>query len=801
MLIHRTVTGAVSIACALGVSLAANAQGISQSLIPEKIAQLQQYQPKQNAAAQGAGAIRNSAFAAAAAPAARPRSEIVLQSFSSAPHGAYPSSGVIRDAWGNFYGTTNGSYSDLGGGGSYDAGVVYKIDPFGNQTVLYNFTGGTDGGSPNGLVRDGFGNLYGTTSSGGAYGAGTIFKVDAAGHETVLYSFTGGNDGGSPTDLIRDTHGNLYGTADGGGTSGYGVVFKLDTSGNETAIYSFTGGSDGAFPSTDVALDPSGNLYGATLYGGNAFGPLGAGVIFKVDTSGNESVLYTFTGGSDGGQPNGVTRDATGNLYGTTSDGGMGDNGVVFKVNTTGQERVLYTFTGGNDGGSSFAGVTLDRAGNLFGTTNFGGTANLGVLFKVDPTGHETVLHTFVRGAEGNQPYESGVILDQDCNLYGTTSFSGAGGQGTVYKVDPFGNASLVYAFPGNEGGQYSYNSGLVLGANGQLYGTADRGGDHGAGVLYELDAKSGEHVLYTFDYFTASGFGQPTGTVIRDLAGNFYGTTFIGQADFGYGYGVVYKIDTAGHAHVLHNFTGGADGGNPYGGVILDAKGSVYGTASGGGAANSGAVFKIDVSGNETVLYSFTGGADGGYPYSSLVRDSAGNLYGTTGGGGVAGAGVVFRIDPSGNETVLYSFTGGADGGYPLSGLIRDAAGNLYGAAQGGGAAGAGVVYEVDPSGLETVLYNFTGGADGGTPAWGSLVRDSVGDLFGTTLLGGADNAGVVFKVDSTGNETVLYSFTGKDDGANPQAGVVLGPAGQLYGVTPFGGPADVGVVFEVTP
>ncbi len=139
--------------------------------------------------------------------------------------------------------------------------------------------------------------------------------------------------------------------------------------------------------------------------------------------------------------------------------------------------------------------------------------------------------------------------------------------------MDRSGNATVIYAFPGIAGGQYPSNAGVILGSDGRLYGTTHYGGRHGAGVLYQLDGNGCERVLYTFDFFTANGYGQPAGDLTRDSAGNFYGTTFIGQADVGYGYGVVFKVDTAGHATVLHNFTNGADGGNPYGGVILDSK------------------------------------------------------------------------------------------------------------------------------------------------------------------------------------------------------------------------------------
>jgi uncharacterized repeat protein (TIGR03803 family) len=482
---------------------------------------------------------------------------------------------------------------------------------------------------------------------------------------------------------------------------------------------------------------------------------------------------------------------------------------VVFKVDTSGLETVLYSFTGGNDGGSSDAGVTRDWKGNLYGTTDGGGTSGLGVVFKVDKSGHETVLRTFKRGLDGNQPDLAGVILDSEGNLYGTTAFGGAGGAGVVYKLDMSGHETVLYGFPGAAEGQYPFYAGVIFASDGEsdgesdghLYGTTFYGGSKGAGVVYRLDGDGDEEVLYSFDLLTANGFGQPTGGVIRDWDGNLYGATFIGQADLGYGNGVVYKVDTAGHSMVLHNFTGGADGGDPYGSVILDSAGNLYGTANGGGASGQGVVFKIDTFGNETVLYSFTGGADGGGPLAGVIRDKAGNLYGTTNGGGASGAGVVFRIDTSGNETVLYSFTGGADGGYPIAGVIRDRAGNLYGTTAGGGTSGAGVVFKVDTSGIETPLYSFTGGADGGYPLFAGVILDSAGNLYGTTAGGGTSGAGVVYKVDTSGNETVLYSFTGGADGNEPTTGVILGPAGKLYGTTAYGGRTNAGVVFEIKP
>lgn len=687
--------------CTLGLSLFASAQQTTPPLDPKHPPHTLPIVPHNQPPAAGVTPAFAGAQEAATTLTATPQ-EIVLLNFVSPPHGAYPANGVIRDFAGNLYGTTNGAYSDIGGGGTNNSGLVFKLDPSGHQTVLYSFTGGADGSSPNGLILDPAGNLYGTTSYGGASGAGVVFKLGTSGKETVLYSFTGGNDGANPNNVIRDWKGNLYGTTYSGGASGAGVVFKIDTSGNETTLYTFTGGNDGSNPNINLELDSVGNIYGTTNDGGTA----GFGVVFKVNPAGQETVLHTFTGGNDGAYPNGVTRDWQGNLYGTASNGGISGQGIVFKVDAAGNETILYTFSGGNDGGQPDAVVTLDLRGNIYGTTAFGGAAGLGVVYKLDPSGKQTVLQTLKRGLLGDQPDLAGVILDATGNLYGTTAFGGGGGGGVVYKLDTCGNYTVLYTFPGASQGQYPAGNGVIVGSDGLLYGTTFYGGQNGKGVVYQLNGGGQENVLYEFTLLTPQGFGQPESGVVRDSKGNLYGGTFTGQTDVGYGYGVVYKLDPAGHVSVLHNFSDGDDGAYPSG-VILDSKGNLYGTGSAGGVSGAGVIFKLDASGNETVLYSFTGGADGASPNGPLVRDASGNLYGTTNSGGSSTAGVVFKVDPTGNETVLHTFSGGADGAYPYSGLILDSAGNLYGTTQIGGTYDAGVVFKLDSSNVETVLYN----------------------------------------------------------------------------------------------
>jgi uncharacterized repeat protein (TIGR03803 family) len=498
-----------------------------------------------------------------------------------------------------------------------------------------------------------------------------------------------------------------------------------------------------------------------------------------------ETVLYTFTANFPKGTnpTSGVIRDAAGNLYGTAA-GGAFDAGIVYKIDATGHEKVLYTFTGGADG-SFEAGpsgdLTIDSAGNLYGTTIGGGTADVGVVFKLDPAGHETVLYTFTLGDGGNTPV-GGVILDPAGNLYGTTEYGGAShcnfGCGTVYKLDTTGNATVLYNFTGEADGSNPH-AGLARDSAGNLYGTTYTGGKYW-GVVFKLEPSGQESVLHTFTD-EADG-SRPEAGVVLDSAGNVYGTTYTGGIHVGgEGQGVVYKVDTAGTLTVLHSFTGGPDGAHPQSGVILDAAGNVFGTAPYGGTSHAGVVYRVSANGHETVLYSFTGGADGNSPSVGLTRDSSGNLYGTAPyGGTVANAGVVYKLDTAGQQTVLYTFTGGGHGSNPVSGVVRDPAGNVYGTTYYGGSQNAGVVYKVDTAGNSTVLHSFTGGADGANPQAG-VILDAAGNLYGTTPFGGiacANNnyytvgCGAAYKVDQAGHLTVLHTFTGGPDGSNPLAG-----------------------------
>jgi uncharacterized repeat protein (TIGR03803 family) len=320
---------------------------------------------------------------------------------------------------------------------------------------------------------------------------------------------------------------------------------------------------------------------------------------------------------------------------------------------------------------------------------------------------------------------------------------------------------------------------------------------------------------------FTASTDGSgPYGGLVADGLGNLYGTTASGGSagcgGIDYGCGTVFRISAAGKEKILYAFNGGSDGAYPIAGLVADRKGNPYGTTSDGGGGTQcvvqfggcGTVFRIDPKGRETVLYAFSGGSDGANPQAALAIDKAGNLFGTTAYGGNTsacnqgaspGCGTVFEIAADGTEKTLYAFKGGDDGWSPIASLVEDKSGNLYGTAEAGGSTtacngvGCGIVFKIAPDHSETILYDFTGGNDGAHPAAG-LLRDKRGNLFGTTLAGGADDQGTVFKLSSSGGLKVLNTFAGQ--GGAPVANLLRGPNKLLYGTTQLG---TDGTVFQV--
>lgn len=370
---------------------------------------------------------------------AKAQIESNLYSFGSQTNdGTNPRANLIQATDGNFYGTT---YT----GGTNNRGCIYRITPGGSETNFYSFGSQTNDGANSSapLVQGSDGYLYGTTVNGGTNNLGTVFRISLTGGYSNLYSFLGPtNDGANPTaGLTKGTNGIFYGTTQKGGTTNnFGTVFKFNTNGTETMLYAFTGPTnDGNQPLTGLVLGSDGNYYGTATFGGiTNYDSLGFGTVFRISPGGSYTNLYLF--GSvipDGVYPTSLTQGNDGNFYGTTSSGGAFTNrGSVFRITPGGNESMLYSFgTQANDGNTVSSGLILAGDGNFYGTTEKGGTNNFGTAFRFSPGGAETTLYSFGSPTNDGQSPLAGVILGNDGNFYGTTTLGGSSNKGTVFKL------------------------------------------------------------------------------------------------------------------------------------------------------------------------------------------------------------------------------------------------------------------------------------------------------------------------------------------------------------------------------
>jgi uncharacterized repeat protein (TIGR03803 family) len=382
----------------------------------------------------------------------------------------------------------------------------------------------------------------------------------------------------------------------------------------EKTLYAFTGGNDGSFPHGGVIADAKGNFYGVTTSGGADHN----GVVFELsppkrgETVWTQTTLYAFTGGKDGGSPQAaLMMDSGGRLYGTASTGGANGEGVVFEL--THHKGIwkyhrLWTFTGGNDGGAPSGALTMDGAGNLYGTTTQGGTGVVGTVFELSPPATsgawtENVLYNFTGNSDGGEPMGN-VLLGTDGNIYGTTAGYGEFNYGVVYRLT-----------------------------------APQSGGDWGFSVLHAFQGGSDGEV--------------PRDGLIQDASGTLYGAT----AGFDNSYGTVFQMNTDGSSYnVIYNVTGGQGftGNGPWQTVSMGADGAIYGTTYADGQSAFGEVFQLTPHAGKPwtskVLYTFPGAAGGQYSYSNVLIDKLGRLYGTT--YGVAGQGgfypgTVWQIKP----------------------------------------------------------------------------------------------------------------------------------------------------------
>jgi uncharacterized repeat protein (TIGR03803 family) len=601
-------------------------------------------------------------------------------------------------------------------------------------------------------------------------------------------------------------------------------VFKISSTGNFTTLHEFDGAEGGKNPQAGLIQASDGYFYGTTVNGGGS----GAGTVFKISSSGSFSVVHEFNGVEGGANPQaGLIQASDGNFYGTTS-------GAVFKIDSSRNFSVLRSFSTGG-------GVIIQGSdGNLYGTTGKeGGGSYDWIFYKLDLNGNFTQLSeidtswtnpsSLIQASDGNfyvttsesifsdfiatifkidssgtitqlaslgeESYD-GLIQASDGNFYitGYNAYGGPNPDGKVYKMDASGNFTVLHEFDGKAGEGYPYAA-LVQGLDGRLYGTTVNGGSDGSGTVFTLDLSGNFQVLGEFK-------GTPVSSntdLIQTNDDNFYGTTSSGGS---YDYGAVFEWTPSGDLTILHSFDGYTEGAFPKS-VLKGNDGSLYGITDSGwldwyfSDYISPTLFKIDPDGNFSSLYAFSTSSTGEVN-GKLVQTSDGSIYGTL-TYGLNGYGTLFKLDPaSGNVTIVHEFDGAAGGANPQSEVIQGTDGNLYGIASGGGTSGIGIVYKLDLSGNFSVLHDFNGTGEGAYP--NALIQDSGGHLYGTTSAGGPYGAGIMYQLDLSGNFSVLHEFDTSEVGGGLTS-FLRDSSGNFYGATLDNGNDYNGLLFKIDP
>ncbi|QMU26933.1 choice-of-anchor tandem repeat GloVer-containing protein [Adhaeribacter radiodurans] len=673
--------------------------------------------------------------------------------------GKSPYGDLIKASDGNFYGMNSA-------GGTYGYGNIFKMTSAGKITNLYSFNYTTNGGNPQGSLKQGAdGKFYGMTYSGGTNGYGTIFSFTPSGTYTVLHHFSLNADGGYPYDnLIQGTDGNFYGLTSQGGTYNNGTIFKISPSGTFNVLRHLNQASDGAYPYGSLVQGADGNFYGLTSQGGT----YNNGTIFRVSPGGTFTVRRHLKYSSDGGYATGnsLIKAPDGNFYGMLYQGGLLGYGTIFKLTPGGSFTVLKSLDYTTQGGYPKGSLTQNTDGNLYGIMQSGGTYGYGTIFKITTSGTYTVLKHLNAAPNGGNAQGSLLRNSSDGNFYGMTSYGGSGNGGTIFKMTPVGAYTVLAHLPESSGANPS--AGLIQARDGNFYGMTNNGGTNDNGSIFKFCSST----FSTVKSFNSSVNGQnPRGSLVQGSDGNLYGLASKGGS---YGYGTIFKMTPGGTLSVLWNLNRTNDGGLPYGSLVQGADGNFYGMTSEGGIYDYGTVFRITPGGTFTVLWNFNLTNDGGFPYGSLIRGTDNNFYGMTYSGGINGYGTIFKITPGGVLTVIKKLDN-VNGGKPYgNNLMQGQDGNFYGLTYYGGTYGYGTVFKCTPGGTLTVLHHLNILADGANPV-GGLVRGSNGKLYGLTTYGGTYQGGTIFTISTTGTYSVVRHLNPTTDGNRPLGGLVV--------------------------
>ena len=573
------------------------------------------------------------------------------------------------------------------------------------------------------------------------------------------------------------------------------------------AVHSPFGGQmdDARIPSGGLVQASDGKLYGTTEQGGAN----GVGTVFRVNPDGTGfAVLHSFSGTSDGSSPTTarLVQALDGKLYGTTYTGGAHNAGTIFSITTGGTFTVLRSLTSASDGGNPTAGLVQALDGKLYGTTYAGGAHSVGTIFSITTGGTFTVLRSLTSATDGANPY-AGLIQASDGALYGTASRGGANSAGTIFSITTGSAFTNLYDLDGTTDGANPLAE-LVQGSDSKLYGTTSQGGVNTFGTVFYVDTDGSYFTVIQNQWYedsldgTTDGANPTAGLFKSPFDGLLYGTAGQGGANgFGTIFSIYYQDGT--QFNLVHTLGAASDGATPFGGLMLDNSGSLFGTTQYGGPSDNGTLFGLQPDGTWFgVLHTLDGSCDGAHPTAALVQDpNTFYYYGTTTQGGANGGGTIFSayIGEGASVSVMYALNPTPDGASPTGGVVQGNDGLLYGTTQIGGANGDGTIFSLTTDGYNTftVLRAFNSTSDGATPLAG-LVQATNLKLYGVTTLGGTFGSGTIFSIDPDGgNFAVLRPLSSASDGSAPAASLMQARDGKLYGTTYNGGANGVGTIF----
>ncbi|HEX5151209.1 MAG TPA: choice-of-anchor tandem repeat GloVer-containing protein [Parafilimonas sp.] len=575
----------------------------------------------------------------------------------------------------------------------------------------------------------------------------------------------------------------LVGLTSNGSIEGKGSAFSISTNGNNFSV--IKGFTDwGTAPNGSFYKDDDGNFYGMTSKGGSE----NAGTIFKMSASGQMTMLKQFFYTKDGAYPDGeLVKGPDGYLYGMTVAGGTNTYGTIFKISVTGDFSVIKHFNFSTDGAHPHGHLTLASDGNFYGITYSGGSTGAGTIFKLTPDGNYSVIHTMALATEGGNSYSS-LTQGKDGYLYGTAYYGGQHNYGTVFKVKTDGSLTVIKHL-NTADGTYP-QSDIIEAKDGNFYGTCYGGGQNGYGVIFKLTKNGAYSIVKSFVASTDGGY--PYGGLMQDTDESFYGITRTGGSKGG---GTLYKLTKAGVFSVVYALDDVTEGNLSSSVPVKGNDGSLYALASMGGTFNFGTIFKVTTGGAFTLINTFNGTVLGATPLSSFIKGSDSAYYCTTSAGGVYGYGSIVKIC-GGKTTMFYSFNKTADGGYPKGNLLLASDGNFYGMTSAGGNNNAGTIFKITPAGKFSVVKHFNGTTEGGSPV-GGLIQAIDGLLYGMTPGGGSNNAGTIFKMNLSGtNYSVIKNFVFANDGGAPNGNLLQANDSNFYGMT-----SNSGRLFKLTP